>query len=295
MFHSRFKSLALILPVLILPVACDQKPSGPGTTVAQPAAPSPAATTPGRFPAPEIKADMPVYSAQSEDHWAQVVGEPGWAYEWTLDGGLFTSGITADTIRFKTGNPGRLLIRCKITDGSGREATASLAPRVVPLPTVDVFETSRAVLTRGEGITLRWEATDHETLNLLPGTQDINQLSVIRLQPTETTTFVLTATNLAGSKVEKALEVKVVPPPTIQRFAAEGTSKIGQPLNLIAEFADGKAEIRLGTNVLASSSESPLRLQVTPATGTAYTLIVTNDAGATVSVQVSVAVAPPRK
>jgi hypothetical protein len=115
----------------------------------------------------------------------------------------------------------------------------------------------------------------------------------MEITPTAATTYRLTATNLAETRVFKEVTVNLVPLPRIRSFGWTGSRKLGEPLDLKAEFEGGRAEIRDGDNLLGSSTESPLVVSVTPTPGKVYTLRVANDSGAATTQSLLAVAKPP--
>lgn len=281
---SALKAPFLVLALITLHTACDPRRQGPGSQGAA-AQLQPPGTGQGAAPlaVPPIKVDMPVVTAFSEDHWAQIEGDANWTYEWNLEGGRVVSGASASVVRFEAADPGKVALRCKVRNAQGQETTVTLDLTVLPMPFLGGFQANPPIITKGDKTTLSWEVRDASSLQLEPEGKEVSRYATLQLQPMETTTYILKATNLAGSRVEKSLLLQVVPPPVIRSFGREGSAAPAQPLILKADFAAGRAEIKQGSSVLASSSESPLQVQVNPTTGTVYTLVVTNEAGATMT------------
>lgn len=291
--RPNFATLPLGLVSLLL--ACDGRPKAGSRPVPPPAVPSVAAPQANSALAPILQLDGPTITALTEDHRAQVTPEPGWTYEWTVDGARISSGWSASEVRYTAGEPGQVKLTCKVKDASGLEGTASGTQTIVLSPVLGSFVADPPVLTPGGKSALRWEAKEVTRLHLEPGNQDVLRMGGLIVQPTETTTYVLTAANLAGTEVQKTVVLKVVPPPVIKGFSTEGSIKVGQPLTLKAEFAEGKAEIRQNGTALASSGESPLKVQVNPTATTVYSLVVTNEGGATATLTLTVSIQAPGK
>lgn len=297
MFQSRlrvnFATISLGLVTLLL--ACDRRPK-PGTGIVPPPTAQPAGTPqPSGGLAPVLQLDGPTITALTEDHRAQVNPESGWTYEWSAEGARITLGWNASEVRYTAGDPGQAKLTCIVKDASGREGTISGTQTIVLAPVLESFVAEPPVLTKGGKSALRWEAKEVARLQLEPGNQDVLRQGGLIVQPEETTTYVLTAANLAGTEVQKTVVLKVVPPPVIRGFSSEGSIKVGQPLTLKADFAEGKAEIRQNGAVLAASGESPLKVQVNPTATTVYSLVVTNEGGATTTLPLTVSIKAPGK
>lgn len=203
---------------------------------------------------------------------------------WFVVGGEITAGASDSAMTFKV-LPGsqRVQATCRVQDAAGRERVRSLTMAVVAPPDIATFEARTPAVTMGQPARLAWTAKEIKSLLLEPGAQDVTALGSVDIPISETTTFHLTATNLAGTQVSRELTVRVVPSPQIQSFRTEGSIRTGQPATILAEFANGRAELRDGGQVLGASDQSPLRVPVTVQEGKTLTLVVTNEAGATVS------------
>lgn len=297
MFQSslrpNFATLSLGLVTMLM--ACERRPKDASRPVPPPVAQPVESSQPSGALAPVLQLDGATITALSEDHRAEVGHEPGWTYEWTVDGARITSGWSASEVRYTAGEPGQAKLTCKVKDASGREGVALGTQTIVLSPVLGSFVADPPVLTQGEKSALRWEAQEVTRLQLEPGNQNVLQVGGLIVQPTETTTYVLTAANLAGTEVQKTVVLKVVPPPVIKGFTTEGSIKVGQPLTLKAEFAEGKAEIRQNGTVLAASTQSPLKEQVNPTATTLYSLVVTNEGGATTTLTLTLSIQAPAK
>lgn len=292
---SQRQLVSVSLGLLALLSACEKRSKGIESVLPPPSPQSPTVEAGPRFLNVTVQSVPPILTALSEDHRAQVNGETGWTYEWSLVGGRITSGWSGSEVTYTAGEPGEARLTCAVRDASGRTGSASILQTIVAPPSLGLFEATPSVVSLGGSANLQWEAREVARLQLNPGGQDVLRLAGLQVQPTETTTYTLTAANRAGTQVRKSLTLKVVPPPLIRSFSAEGGAKVGQPLTLRADFADGKAEVRQDGTTLASSSEGPLRVQVNPKATTVYTLKVTNEGGATTSQTLTVSIPAPAK
>ncbi|HTL99219.1 MAG TPA: hypothetical protein VL181_10490, partial [Holophagaceae bacterium] len=122
----------------------------------------------------------------------------------------------------------------------------------------------------------------------------------IEVRPQASTKYTLTATNAAGGTVSRDLLVKVVPPPAIKSLQGQGAIGFGQAVTVIGQFSGGKAELKRGNDVIASSEDGSLQTQVPSLKeGDIFTLVVTNEAGdsvaRTLNFNSAPAVAAPQK
>ncbi len=278
--------------VLALLTACDTKeaqPSAEAPPAAQQAAPQEAqAPAPAKGGAKQAQAELkvagPFVTAGSEGNLASVDPVPEGQYQWTILGGLITDGGDSPSATYKVDPAARFVnLFCHIKGAEGEESTGFAHQGVTPMPVIAALEARPAVTTLGTLAKLAWTASDFKTLTLDPGAKDVSAGVGISVQPSETTTYTLTAINEAGTKATKQVTLKVVPAPSIKSFGATGVISIGQPLTLRGEFQGGKAEIRQGDTVLASSEQSPISVVVTLGDQASYMLIVTNETGAAVT------------
>lgn len=283
---------------LILVPACDRQDSesqqAPQPSQAAPSSPTPdggsgtvAAIARGNAP-PKVRIDIQAggtnVTAGSVGNRASVDPVPEGQYQWTVLGGSPTDGADTSDLTYSVA-PDALVVNlfCHIKGADGLETTSFTHQNVVPMPVLGAFEARPAVTTAGTVAKLSWNASNFKTLVLSPGEQDVSTGVGITVQPAETTTYTLTATNEAGAKVARTTTLKVVPAPQINSFGVEGAISMGQALTLRASFQGGKAEIRQGDTVLASSDQSPLSIQVTLSDKSSFSLSVTNEAGASVT------------
>jgi len=79
----------------------------------------------------------------------------------------------------------------------GGSTTQPVTPTVTS-PTIVAFYADRLIITPGEYVTLSWDVLEATNITLTPIGQ-VNAQNTIALQPASTTTYVLTATNAAGT------------------------------------------------------------------------------------------------
>ena len=254
----------------------------PGVTAASapPAPPKPTGDQPG-LPVVRILSDQLV-TAGTSGHKASAFGDPGLQYEWFIEGGSFDGDIQGDSVKWTAGAPGEVRLYCQGTNAAGKKSVALARVEAEAAPTIDGFLAKPPVISLGRSTKLSWNAKEIKTLILDPGDQDVTKVTGpgFEVKPQETTRYILTATNAAGASVSKTFEVKVVPPPVISAFRAEGAISFGQSISLIGGFSGGKAEISRGGTVLASGEASPLQVRVDALKeGDSFSFTVTNEAG----------------
>jgi hypothetical protein len=107
------------------------------------------------------------------------------------------------------------------------------------------------------------------------------------VNPGGTTTYTLTVTNALGATFTATATVTVVPAPTIASYTATpATIMVGGSSTLAYSFANGTGVINQGVGAVISGGTKV----VSPGTTTAYTLTVTNAAGAAVAATAMVSV-----
>ncbi|HJW09782.1 MAG TPA: hypothetical protein VJ483_09120 [Holophagaceae bacterium] len=281
------------LALLAIGLGCDSKPKNQDVTAPPSAAPtdsgSASATAPaeggkGEAPRSDVRGIGTYVTAGSEGNQAEVDQIQEVQYQWTIVGGTVTDGGDTPTVTYAVDpNAKTLHLYCKLRGPQGAESTAIAHLLVAPMPVIGTFTANPAVISIGGNTKLSWQADGYKTLTMDPDAKDVAQWTGIPMQPKETTTYHLTATNAAGAVATKDVLVKVVPLPSIIRFGFQGPLLVGQSSRLNAEFANGKAEIWEGDRMLASSDQSPIAVDVTPRSESTYQLRVVNEAGATVT------------
>jgi|GEM_PF-2507756 len=237
-----------------------------------------------------------VVSANSVGHEAKVVGNPALQFEWSIQGGKLESENQRDSILWSAGPTGDVILTCRGFDASGAESMVAVRVPIRPVPTISVFEAVPAALTLGTTARLGWAVKDCRKLVLDPGGQDVTALSGpgFEVKPTENTTYRLTAMDDLGTQTTREVLLKVVPPPEIGSLRAEPRPDSPDAFTVIGEFKGGKAEMKEGGVVLASGDTSPLQASLSRVKpSTSVSLVVTNEAGASVTATVQFAAQKP--
>ena len=100
----------------------------------------------------------------------------------------------------------------------GSTVIKPISPALNP-PIIRDFHTDRGVVPVGGYAVLSWEVSDASEVSLVPiGHVDVN--GEVTVHPTTTTTYVLTATNVAGSS-SAAMTITVIPPEVQQQPVSE--------------------------------------------------------------------------
>ncbi|MBS1766860.1 MAG: hypothetical protein JST05_05580 [Acidobacteria bacterium] len=286
--YTRFRlPLGAVLLGLVASIACGRKEESaaavaPAVSAAQVTVVSQSGAS-AQAPAPHVlvQADSLV-SAGTPGHVVAAGGDPGLTYKWYVDDGKIEGSAEGNSILWTAGGIGYTHIYCAGTNEAGAKTVAMATVKVVEAPSIARFDALPPAVVPGGGTSLGWDVKGATKLILEPGGQDVtaHQGPGLAVQPKETTIYTLTATNEAGTVVTKDLTVRVVPPPAVARFEATGRVAAGQPLTLVGEFTGGRAEIKKGDAVIATSNQSPIQVQDTLKDGDVYTLVVTGDTGA---------------
>jgi len=156
------------------------------------------------------------------------------------------------------------------------------------LPQIIQFSAAPMTIVSGSQSTLTWNVQNANTVNISPGLGPVSPQGSQGVSPTQTTTYILTATNSAGSITSQAT-VNVTPNvPSILSFTAtpNPSPAPGTPVNLHCTAANATS-VSIGgvtNNGLAASAT------VTPQATTTYTCTATNATGQTASQTLSVTV-----
>ncbi len=228
-------------------------------------------------------------------HEARVFGQPGLTFEWSIQGGKLDSWNQRDSVLWTAGPSGEVLLTCRAFDGAGGESKAVARIQAQPAPTISRFEAAPPVLALGSSAKLGWAAKDCRKLVLDPGGQDVTAYAGpgFEVKPTDTTTYRLTATNALGTEVTRELTLQVAAPPQIGSLRAE-PGGVPEAFTVVGEFQGGKAELKREGTVLATAATSPLRAELSGLKpGASLSLVVTNEAGATVTATLQFTVQKP--
>src|SRR5439155_21235342 len=102
----------------------------------------------------------------------------------------------------------------------------------------------------------------------------------VTVTPSQTTTYVLTVTNAAGSQATSSATVTVLPAPVIASFtAASSELTAGAGTTLTAVFSGGAGEIDQGAGAVTRGAP----IAMAPAGTTRYVLAVSNTAAGVVT------------
>ena len=135
-----------------------------------------------------------------------------------------------------------------------------------------------ATITTGQSSTLSWNSPNADSVSITPGIGPVAKTGTVSVTPSQTTTYVVTATGLGTSASCNIVVTVTAGAPVVSNFTANPTSiNAGQSSTLqwSVTGADSVSISTLGT-VASSGSRS-----VSPTVTTTYTLTATNASGST--------------
>ncbi len=169
---------------------------------------------------------------------------------------------------------------------------AAASPATVPV--INSFTASPTSITAGGSSLLSWSVTGATFVSITPGAASLPASGSATSSPVTTTTYTLTATNIAGSVTRQVTVTVAAAPaavPVINYFTASPTSITAGGSSTLGWSVTGATSISItpgAPSVPASGSAT-----CSPASTTTYTLTATNTAGSvTRQVTVTVAAAP---
>ena len=172
------------------------------------------------------------------------------------------------------------------TNAAGALVTAKTTVSVVLAPIIASFVATPAEIGLNQSSTLSWSVIGATSISLDNGIGVITG-NRLRVNPAQTTTFTLTATNSQGSfsvsaTAQATVKVSAVPPPVISSFTA-GVPSLGHgavALTPVFTPADGTAAASIDQGIGPVLSGVPIDSSPI-ATSTTFTLTVTNATGTT--------------
>ena len=182
---------------------------------------------------------------------------------------------------------------CSVEMTADRSVTATFASE--GSPTITSFGADKTEITAGESVELSWSAEGAKSFVLQP-LGNVNGTS-FTVMPTKTTSYILEATNDAGTTISDPLEITVTPSPTLPQitsFTADpGEIDAGDSTTLSWTVGgDGPVTVAIDNGV--GEFEGSGSTTVSPDGNITYTLSASNDAGEVKdSVTVTVKAEPP--
>jgi hypothetical protein len=196
---------------------------------------------------------------------------------------------TANTTYTLTTSGGSLSDSCTVTVAVN---TTNGGIGGAALPAIIHFSASPSTIEKGEKTNLEWSVIDADTITI--STQGaVPQFGTRLVSPTEFTTYVLTATNAAGSvTAEVRVTVYTIPPPEIVSFTVDKPTipAPSTPVKLTCNTT-GAVTVRIGDQVAQFFTATAV-LDAYPPVDTTYTCTATNSKGQTVTKSVTVRIAP---
>lgn len=168
-----------------------------------------------------------------------------------------------------------------ITATTGADVvTRSVTVYVNTAPVISSLTVSDATVTPGTATTLNWDVAGATTLTLNPGNINVTGTNSRVVNPTSTTTYTLTATNVAGSS-QANIVVEVGTAPVITSFITTDASPVYGKETSLSWNVTGADTVSLNQNIGTVSSSGSVF--VVPYLTTTYTLTTVNVYGSTMA------------
>ena len=168
---------------------------------------------------------------------------------WESSPGRFTPGLVTAT---RVGDA-KTLLQAPTTPG---EPTPPTEPPTDPeLPVINSFTASSESVEAGDSVTLSWAVTDADTISISPGIGAVAGSSVV-VTPSQTTTYVLTATNDTGSdgaSIQVTVQEPAPPEPEEPELQYWVNSDCGEVSTTYATAGGGTAQRDFGDGVVYES------------------------------------------
>ncbi len=170
-----------------------------------------------------------------------------------------------------------------ISDAVIGTGSGTVPPPPVSLPVIVSFSATPASITVGQSSTLGWNVTNATSLSLNQGIGVVTGTSKV-VSPTSKTSYILTATNSAGS-VTQSVDVTVsstpnpTPPPTLNFTASPDIINAGKSSTLT--WSTTNATACTASNGWSGSKATSGSLVVTPSATAVYALDCTGAGGST--------------
>ena len=147
-------------------------------------------------------------------------------------------------------------------------------------PKISNLTATPAAISAGASSTLRWSASNFDSLTLDPGEVDLTLLTETTIFPTESTTYTLTAVKGAAS-VSSEVTVVVDELPEINSFTASELLIAPGESTTLAWNVSGADSVRISPELVSFPGGTPAvgRYSISPVATTAFTLTATNATG----------------
>jgi hypothetical protein len=167
--------------------------------------------------------------------------------------------------------------------GCGGNASGSSSGKGT-MPAITAFAADPANISAGAGSTLSWQSAGATSITITPGNFTSNAANgSMNVNPTATTTYILTASNASGSITSTAtVTVNTAGKPTISSFGASPSGITPGASTSLSWTTSGATSIAITPGNFTSSAASG-STSVSPTATTTYTLTATNASGSITS------------
>lgn len=273
------RTLLAVFVIFLIPVACtsNEKPPDVATNT------SPHATIDYIDPAETVAGSPVLFKGHGTDPDDAIV-----SYVWLSD----LDGLLSDEMEFTTSSlsVGEHIIHLKVQDDNGawsEEVTGTVAVLKVPVdvPVVEFFLASPDRIGLDSYTTLGWYVSGVERVNIDNSVGDVAHTGKVRVMPSLSTRYKLSAENEAG-KTESVVDVVVVPKsqtglPVIDSFAAApGDITAGDEAELRWDVRNADV-VTIEPDIGAVEPAGTVKIQ--PDNTTSYVISAGNDVGLVLS------------
>ena len=154
--NRRFeRSLAGITVSVLLPMlfsACGDASSGASGSAPESASSGANSATSAAAPLALITAPATV-TAEQAGYAASVPGQPGFTYAWSVTNGTIMVGESTDSIAFRAGASGSVVLTCKVTNSLGVSTTGTATSTITPAAAAK-FNLEQALTDEAQSTTL---------------------------------------------------------------------------------------------------------------------------------------------
>lgn len=154
--------------------------------------------------------------------------------------------------------------------------TRSVTVYVNATPIISSFTANDTTVVSSTAVTLSWASAGADTLTLNPGNISVTGQSSRVVNPTSTTTYTLTATNVAGS-TPASVTVTIGTVPTINSFTVSDTSPVYGKETSLNWTTTNAGSVSLNQNIGAVPVTGSV--YIVPLLNTTYTLTAVNAYG----------------
>jgi len=205
-------------------------------------------------------------------------------FSWTQIAGpsVGLSGANTATPTFTAAGGQAYSFRLTVSDGtSSSSSRVTITARDTPRPTIVRFTANPATITAGQVSTLNWVVENADTVTISGITQTLAKDSgTVNVTPTQTTNYVLTATNSAGQATAVAVVTvggTATQLPVINSFTASPASIVQGANSTLSWSVTGADRVSIDNGIGQVTANG--NVQVSPAVDTTYTLTAVNAAG----------------